>query len=228
MPCGSHVRTAGPGTAPQPRFPSDIGDQLFPASPAAEREAAVYGLIGGVCAARSPRIRRRCRCARICSSETFKDCGFAQTLSAVLPRRGHLLALSDSFITRRRSRASAGREWWSCFTAKRAEKFFWEDTGGRAINPNEWYLSPDHPDLEASPDMASFDRDYARYAVFWPAENGVQPATQQWSQDNVRREWQPAFFVPAEARVALGGNAQARRGFLYRVPQMHGPNGEHS
>ena len=36
------------------------------------------------------------------------------------------------------------------------------DTG---LNPNEWYLSPDHPDLEASPDMASMDRDYLRYAV---------------------------------------------------------------
>jgi hypothetical protein len=28
------------------------------------------------------------------------------------------------------------------------------------LNNNEWYLSPDHPNLEASPDMASFDRDY--------------------------------------------------------------------
>ncbi len=77
------------------------------------------------------------------------------------------------------------------------------------VNPNEWYLSPDHPDLEASPDMASLDRDYARYAVFWPAPNGVQPATQQWSQDLVQRRWQPAYFLPAEGRVAHGGNPQA-------------------
>ncbi len=95
-----------------------------------------------------------------------------------------------------------------------------------SVNPNEWYLSPDHPDLEASPDMASLDRDYARYAVFWPAEKGMQPATQQWSQDGVQRLWQAAFFVVAEGRVALGGNTQATRGYLYRVPQMHGANGE--
>jgi hypothetical protein len=94
------------------------------------------------------------------------------------------------------------------------------------VNPNEWYLSPDHPDLEASPDMASLDRDYARYAVFWPAPNGLQPATQQWSQDLAQRQWQAAFFVPAEGRVAHGGNPQAVRGYLYRVPQMHGPSGE--
>jgi hypothetical protein len=37
------------------------------------------------------------------------------------------------------------------------------------LNNNEWYLSPDHPNLEASPDMASFDRDYLQYAVYWPA-----------------------------------------------------------
>jgi DEAD/DEAH box helicase domain-containing protein len=92
-------------------------------------------------------------------------------------------------------------------------------------NPNEWYLSPDHPDLEASPDAASLDRDYARYAVFWPAENGAQPATQQWTQDGVQRQWQPAFLVPSEGKVALGGNTQARRGYLYRVPQMHDSSG---
>ena len=32
-------------------------------------------------------------------------------------------------------------------------------------------------------------------------------------------------ILPAEGRVAAGGNAQAVRGFLYSVPQMHGPNG---
>ena len=122
-----------------------------------------------------------CRCARICSSETFRDCGFVRTRNAVLLRPGHLLALSASCITRRRSPASADQEWLSCFTAKRAEKFFSGGYRRPGVNPNEWYLSPDHPDLEASPDMASLDRDYARYAVFWPAENGVQPATQQWT-----------------------------------------------
>ena len=84
----------------------------------------------------------------------------------------------------------------------------------RGVNPNEWYLSPDHPDLEASPDMASLDRDYARYAVFWPAANGLQPATQQWSQDLVQRQWQAAFFVPAEGRVAHGRKSRKQCGAI--------------
>lgn len=93
-------------------------------------------------------------------------------------------------------------------------------------NPNEWFLSPDHPDLEASPDMAALDRDYASYAVFWPAPNRAQPVSEQWSQDTVQRMWQAAHFVPAEGRVAHGGNAQAVRGYLYRVPPIHGPGGD--
>jgi hypothetical protein len=51
------------------------------------------------------------RCVRICFSETFKDCGFAQTPSAVLPRFEHLRALSASFITLQRLPANAGQEY---------------------------------------------------------------------------------------------------------------------
>jgi DEAD/DEAH box helicase domain-containing protein len=43
----------GPGAVPQPRFPSAIGEQLFPSLTAAEREAAVEGLIGGAAAAQN-------------------------------------------------------------------------------------------------------------------------------------------------------------------------------
>jgi hypothetical protein len=45
---------SGGQATPQPRFPTDIGDQLFPALPPVEREAAVGGLVGAVCDARSP------------------------------------------------------------------------------------------------------------------------------------------------------------------------------
>ncbi len=217
---------AGQGTVPQPRFPSDIGDQLFPALSPLEREDAAYGLIGGICVARSP-----------------------QHISP-LPVRAHLLfrnlqglwVCSDpqcSAAPARTSPCPVGQLHYTpaltCQCGSRVVELLYCEACGEVflggyrrpgVNPNEWYLSPDHPDLEASPDMASLDRDYGRYAVFWPAENGAQPATQQWTQDGVQRVWQPAFFVPAEARVALGGNAQARRGFLYGVPQMHGPSGD--
>ena len=94
-----------------------------------------------------------------------------------------------------------------------------------ARNPNEWYLSPDHPDLEAAPDLASFDRDYERYAVFWPATGSLTPASAQWTQDGVRRTWRAAHLDPVDGRVGLGGAPQdARSGYLYYVPSIHGQN----
>ena len=216
--------TAASGV-PLPRFPLDIGNQLFPTLTPLEREAAVEGLIGGICEARN-----------------------AQE-SALLPVRTHLFfrnlqglwACSDpqcSAAPARTFGCPVGQLHYTpaltCQCGSRIVELLYCEACGEvflggyrsgSVNPNEWYLSPDHPDLEASPDMASFDRDYARYAVFWPAPNGLQPATQQWSQDLVQRQWQAAYFVPGEGRVAHGGNAQAVRGYLYRVPQMHGPGG---
>jgi hypothetical protein len=216
----------GAGAVPQPRFPVDIGNQLFPELTLPEREAAVEGLIGGICEARN-----------------------AQD-SALLPVRTHLFfrnlqglwACSHPHCNAAPSRTFAcpvGQLHYTpaltCQCGSRVVELLYCEACGEVflggyrsggVNPNEWYLSPDHPDLEASPDMASLDRDYARYAVFWPAPNGLQPATQQWSQDLAQRQWQAAFFVPAEGRVAHGGNPQAVRGYLYRVPQMHGPSGE--
>jgi DEAD/DEAH box helicase domain-containing protein len=215
-----------PGTVPKPRFPSEIGLELFPALSLPEREAAVEGLVGGVCAARN-----------------------AQD-SALLPVRAHLFFrnLQGLWVCSnpqcaaapvRTSPCPVGRLHYTpvltCQCGSRVVELLYCEACGEiflggyrrpGVNPNEWFLSPDHPDLEASPDMASLDRDYVRYAVFWPAPNGAQPAAQQWSQDLVQRRWQPAFFVAGEGRVAYGGHAQAMRGYVYSVPQMHGPSGD--
>ncbi len=92
-------------------------------------------------------------------------------------------------------------------------------------NPNEWYLSPDQPNLEAAPDLASFDRDYERYAVFWPAADTLSPASSQWTQDRIPRAWRRAHLDPVDGRVALGGPPQgARPGYLYYVPSVHRQN----
>src|SRR4029077_2589799 len=52
-------------------------------------------------------------------------------------------------------------------------------------NPNEWFLSPDHPDLESSPDLVSVEREYSRYAVFWPAHVGLSPISNTWQEDTI-------------------------------------------
>ena len=94
-----------------------------------------------------------------------------------------------------------------------------------AGNPNEWYLSPDHPNLEAAPDLTSFDRDYERYGVFWPATGTLVPASAQWTQDGVQRAWRAAYLDPVDGRVGVGGAPQgARSGYLYYVPQIHRQN----
>ena len=104
------------------------------------------------------------------------------------------------------------------------EVFFGGYRGG-AGNPNEWHLSPDHPNLEAAPDFASVDRDYERYAVFWPAQDNLNPASAQWTQDAVRRAWRTAYLDPLDGRVGLGGPSQGMRsGYLYHVPSVHGQN----
>lgn len=86
-------------------------------------------------------------------------------------------------------------------------------------NPGSYFLSADHPDLEASPEMALLDREYRNYAVFWPSDNRP-PLTPQWDQVPTRRHWRPANLLPADGSVTLGGG----NGYLYHVPAMHGPN----
>ena len=99
-------------------------------------------------------------------------------------------------------------------------------------NPNEWYLSADHPDLEAAPDLASFDRNYERYAVFWPTAGAQNPVTATWTQKTagtaagvpgVQRAWRQAHLDPADGRVGIGGG-NGIAGFLYYVPSMHTSN----
>jgi Lhr-like helicase len=216
---------SGPGAALEPCFADEIGNRLFPALSPPERLEAVEGLVAGICAAS------------------------AGNTGAILPVRAHLFFrnLQGLWVCTnpqchvsppRTSPCPVGQLHYTpvltCQCGSRVLELLYCEACGEIFlggyrrpgtNPNEWYLSPDHPDLEASPDMASLDRDYARYAVFWPAPNGVQPVRTQWDQDLVRRDWQAAHFAPAEGRVAHGGNAQAVRGYLYRVRQMHGPAG---
>lgn len=86
-------------------------------------------------------------------------------------------------------------------------------------NPGVYFLSADHPDLEASPEIAFLDRNYRNYAVFWPSANRT-PLTAQWDQVPTRRRWRAANLSPVDGSVILGGG----NGYLYHVPAMHGPN----
>jgi len=208
--------------APQlaPRFPEQIAQALFPGAPAGDANEAVGGLLAGLCAARR------------------------QDGNAPLPIRAHVIfrnlqglwactSSQCSHATNRAQPCPAGRLHYvpvlTCGCGSRVLELLYCEACGEVFfggyrretgNPNEWYLSPDHPDLEASPDMASLDRDHLRYAVYWPAPDGQTPASPQWTQAHVQRCWLPASFSPADGRASLGGGT----GFLYHVPAMHVPN----
>jgi Lhr-like helicase len=211
-----------PANAPQlePRFPEQLAAEMFPALSPPDGVEAVEGLIASLSMARGV------------------------SGAAPLPVRAHIIyrnlqglwACTNPGCTRipsRNAQVPAGALHYvptlTCGCGSRVlellyceacgEIFFGGYRRDTGLNPNEWYLSPDHPDLEASPDMASLDRDYLRYAVYWPASPGVTPASTQWTQDGVPRAWRGARFTPADGRVALGGP-----GYLYYVAAMHSPN----
>ena len=90
--------------------------------------------------------------------------------------------------------------------------------------PGSWYLSADHPDLEASPETAFLDRTYSNYAVFWPTPPATdrQPLQGNWTHNGLRCRWSRAELSPLEGAATLGpGN-----GFLYNIAGQQGADSE--
>lgn len=210
----------GPTSAPQlePRFPDQIAQAIFPALTSADRLEALEGLLAGLSKARGTggtaplpvRAHMFFRNLQGLWACTNPNCSQAPSRSAPCPAGAlHYVPILTCTC------GSRILELLYCEAC--GEIFFGGYRRETGLNPNEWYLSPDHPDLEASPDMASLDRDYMRYAVFWPAAPGMAPASPQWTQDGVQRFWRSARLTPADGKVALGGP-----GYLYFVPAMHG------
>lgn len=204
----------------EPRFPEQMAASIFPALPPADREEALEGLLAGLSAARSA------------------------IGAAPMPVRAHIFyrnlqglwACTNPACNQVTQPRAAGCPTGvlhyvptlTCGCGSRVLELLYCEACGDVMfggyrrdtgNPNEWYLSPDHPDLEASPDMASMDRDYLRYAVYWPDAGGLGAASPQWTQEGVPRAWRSATFTAADGRVALGGP-----GYLYFVPAMHTAN----
>ena len=203
----------------RPRYPAELAATMFPDLALPERQEALEGLLAGLANARTP-------------SE-----------SAPLPVRAHLFfrnlqglwICTNPACTQappRNAPCPAGALHYvptlTCGCGSRVlellycepcgEIFFGGYRRPTGLNPNEWYLSPDHPDLEASPDLAFLDRDYLRYAVYWPAQPGLVPMSPQWSQDTVQRHWRAASLSQIDGRLSLGG-----AGYVYFVPAMHAP-----
>jgi ATP-dependent helicase YprA (DUF1998 family) len=207
-----------------PRTPSELAQALFPGASPAQAELATDGLLTALSHARnnagtaplSLRIHlmfRNLQGLWIC---TDPNCTHAPRRSSPCPA-GALHYLPS--LT-----CQCGARVLELLYCEACGEVFFGGYRRKTGNPNEWYLSPEHPDLEAAPDLASLDRDYDRFAVFWPTLGNLKPASPEWTQDGVRRTWRAGSLDPTEGRVGIGGSQGGVAGYLYYVPSVHGVN----
>lgn len=209
---------SGPTNAPvlAPRFPSQIADVLFPGLPPQEKSYAVEGLLAGLSEARGAGgniqlpvrahiLFRNLQGLWVCTNPACTAAP-ARTQPCPTGRLHYVPTLT----------CACGSRVLELLYCEACGEIFFGGYRAPGQNPNEWYLSPDHPDLESPPDLASVDRTHLSYAVYWPNPNGVGPITATWTQEGVRRDWQAAELDPQDGSVRLAG-----RGFLYHVRAMH-------
>ncbi len=211
----------------RPRIPRDIGDTLFSNLPQDERCEAVEGLLAGLSMARNAGgvaplpIRAHLFFRNLQGLWACPDpsCNAAPARTPPVPPIGRLHYAPAPTC-------ACGSRVLELLYCEACGEVFLGGYRKQGVNPNEWYLSPDHPDLESSPDLVSLNREYARYAVFWPAPNGATPLSPTWQEDGIQRRWVQAHCIIAEGKVGHGGRSGTLRGYLYDVRRLHGPNGE--
>jgi len=221
-PSAIRVACATPGELTQltPRTPQELAQFLFPEVPAHEAREAISGLLTGLSQARdtsgeAPLVMRAHLFFR--NLQGMWICTDPQC-NAAPPRQGQCPAGRLHYVPR--LTCDCGSRVLELLYCESCGEIFFGGYRQDSSNPNEWFLSPEHPNLEASADAASFERDYMSYAVFWPAQQGMTPVSAQWTQDGVSRRWRAAQYAPNNGLVQLGGGA----GYLYYVPPMHGQN----
>jgi DEAD/DEAH box helicase domain-containing protein len=214
-----------------PRSPEALEPLLFPGAPAQQATDAVDGLLTALSHARDSsghaplpmRVHimfRNLQGLWVCTNP-----GCTQTLPRVGPCPSGVLHYVPTL---------------TCQCGSRVLELLYCEACGEVLlggyrsetgNANEWYLTPDYPDLEAAPDTASFDRDYGGYAVFWPSGPNMAPITASWTQKtvgtpsgapSVSRAWRRATLAPADGKVGLG-TGPGVAGYLYYVPDLHRP-----
>lgn len=214
-----------------PRSPEELALLVFPAAPAQQAADAIDGLLTALSHARDGsavaplpmRVHimfRNLQGLWVCTNP-----GCTQAPVGVGPRPSGVLHYVPTLTCQCGSRVLELLYCEAC-----GELLFGGYRRGTG-NANEWYLTPDYPDLEAAPDMASFDREYESYAVFWPAGPNMAPITASWTQKtagtpagtpSVARAWRRATLDPADGKVGLG-TAPGVAGYLYYVPALHRP-----
>ncbi len=208
---------------PIPNTPADIGNSIFNVLPIDERAEAAEGLLVCLSSANPAPVKLRAhmffRSLQGLWACTNPQCTKTVGRAASLP----IGALYDQPLLS----CACGARTLELLVCECCGEIFLGgyrrevyDDQGNVMN-GEWFLSPDHPDLEAAPEVTFLDRRYENYAVFWPSLKG-QPVTSKWDQANVRRDWKAATLNWREARISLSSDGDSR-GFLYYVSK---PNQE--
>lgn len=203
-----------------PRTPQELARSLFPQLTDGEAQEAVSGVLTGLSQARhasgeAPFVMRAHLFFR--NLQGMWACTDPQC-NAAPPRQGQPLCGKLHYVPR--LTCDCGSRVLELLYCESCGEIFFGGYRHDGPNPNEWSLSPEHPNLEASADATNFERNYQSYAVFWPTEQGMSPARSQWTQNSVRRHWRAAHYKPNGGSVDLNGG----NGYLYYVPQIHGQN----
>ena len=214
------------GSVSCPRTPSQLAEGLFPTLSTGERAEAVEGLLACLATSRTaagtaPLPMRAHVFFR--NVQGVWACTNPQCSKA--PPRNEPCPVGKLHFQPRLSCECGSRvlELLACESC--GEVFLGGFRHHEVQNPGSWYLSADHPDLEASPDSSFLGREYANYAVFWPAAGGLSPLQPSWDQDRLRRHWRHAQLSTLEGLISLGTGNSAEpnptvRGFLYHVPDL--------
>lgn len=203
-----------------PRMPQELAQSLFPELPANESAEAITGLLSGLSQAQdasneAPLVMRAHLFFR--NLQGMWIC--TDPLCRMVPQRqGQCPAGCLHYVPR--LTCDCGARVLELLYCESCGEIFFGGYRQDGQNPGEWYLSPEHPNLEASADAASFERDYISYAIYWPALPGITPARAQWTQDYVPRHWRAAQYSSDDGLLRLGGGG----GYLYYVPPMHEQN----
>ena len=207
-----------------PRTIRALGEALFPDSPAAEANEAVFGAVAALVPAE-------------------KHDG-----TPSLPLRLHLFfrnvqgmwACSNpdcSEVSWRDSNIRVGKLYdrprITCDCGSRVlEMLYCEPCGDvflggfrRELQGGEWALLPDDPNLEKAPDHSYGYRSYENYAVYWPARlpDGTlkAPQREKWTQNKVERSWRAASYDHRTGDLGLALRKDEANGWLYYVADLH-------
>jgi DEAD/DEAH box helicase domain-containing protein len=94
----------------------------------------------------------------------------------------------------------------------------------REIEEGKYVVTADEPELEGVPDKIGSERNYSKYAIFWPSSWTSGPQTPEWRVNNITRRWKEAALDSFSGLLTLVDKPRKTRlaeseiaGWVYRI-----------